>query len=78
MLLLRSKGYELGNIDCTVCAEEPKINPHILAMQTCLSEVMEIDQDLISIKATTSERMGFVGRKEGVAVYSTVLIYKVV
>jgi 2-C-methyl-D-erythritol 2,4-cyclodiphosphate synthase len=78
MLLLRNKGYELGNVDCTVCAEEPKINPHILAMQTCLSEVMEIDLDLISIKATTSEKMGFVGRKEGVAVYATVLIYKVV
>ena len=77
MLLIRSKGYEFGNADCTVCAEEPKLNPHIPAMQACLSEVMGVDQDTISIKATTSEKMGFVGRKEGVAVYATVLIYKV-
>jgi 2-C-methyl-D-erythritol 2,4-cyclodiphosphate synthase len=77
MLLIRSKDYEFGNVDCTVCAEEPKINPHITAMQTCLSEVMEVDQDSISIKATTSEKMGFVGRKEGIAVYATVLIHKV-
>jgi len=76
MLLLRQKGYELGNADCTVCAEEPKLNPHIPAMQNCLAKVMEVDEDSISIKATTSEKMGFVGRKEGVAVYATVLIYK--
>jgi 2-C-methyl-D-erythritol 2,4-cyclodiphosphate synthase len=77
MLLLRSKGYEFGNADCTVCAEEPKLNPHIPAMQACLSEVMGVADDSISIKATTSEKMGFVGRKEGIAVYATVLIYKV-
>ena len=77
MLLIRSKGYEFGNVDCTVCAEEPKINPHIIAMQTCLSEVMGVNEDTISIKATTSEKMGFVGRKEGIAVYATALIYKV-
>jgi len=77
MLLIRSKGYEFGNVDCTVCAEEPKINPHIIAMQTCLSEVMGVNEDTISIKATTSEKMGFVGRKEGIAVYATVLIHKV-
>lgn len=77
MLLLRSKGYEFGNADCTVCAEEPKLNPHIPAMQECLSGVMGVDADLISIKATTSEKLGFVGRKEGIAVYATVLIYKV-
>jgi 2-C-methyl-D-erythritol 2,4-cyclodiphosphate synthase len=76
MQLLRSKGYEFGNMDCTICAEEPKFNPHIPAMQTCLSEVMEVQQDTLSIKATTSEKMGFVGRKEGIAVYATVLIYK--
>jgi 2-C-methyl-D-erythritol 2,4-cyclodiphosphate synthase len=76
MLLLRQKGFELGNADCTVCAEEPKLNPHIPAMQNCLAEVMEVAEDSISIKATTSEKMGFVGRKEGVAVYATVLIYK--
>ena len=77
MQLLRNKGYEFGNVDCTVCAEEPKINPHITAMQSCLSNVMNVDIDSISIKATTSEKMGFVGRKEGIAVYATVLIYKV-
>ncbi len=76
MLLLRSKGYEFGNADCTVCAEEPKLNPHIPAMQDCLSQVMGVDSDTISIKATTSEKMGFVGRKEGIAAYATVLIYK--
>ena len=76
MLLLREKGYEFGNVDCTICAEEPKMNPHIAAMQSCLADVMGVEADQISIKATTSERMGFVGRKEGVAVYATALIYR--
>ncbi len=76
MLLLRNKGFEFGNADCTVCAEQPKINPHIPAMQQCLSEVMGVEIDTISIKATTSEKMGFVGREEGVAAYVTVLICK--
>jgi len=77
MLLIRDKGFEFGNADCTVCAEEPKLNQFIPAMQSCLSEVMGVDADLISIKATTSEKMGFVGRKEGIAAYATILIYKV-
>jgi len=76
MVLIRKNGYEFGNADCTVCAEEPKLNPHISTMQSCLSEVMGVEVDTISIKATTSERMGFVGRKEGIASYATVLIYK--
>ena len=76
MQLVRSKGYEFGNMDCTICAEEPKLNPHISAMQACLSQVMGVDTDTLSIKATTSEKMGFVGRKEGIAVYATALIYK--
>ncbi|MDD4992939.1 MAG: 2-C-methyl-D-erythritol 2,4-cyclodiphosphate synthase [Paludibacter sp.] len=76
MQLVRAKGYEFGNMDCTICAEEPKFNPHIPAMQACLSEVMEVDEDTLSIKATTSEKMGFVGRKEGITVYATALIYK--
>ena len=76
MYLLREKGYEFGNADCTVCAEEPKLNPHIPSMQACLANVMNVDADDISIKATTSEKMGFVGRKEGMAAYATVLIYK--
>ena len=76
MSLIRDKGYEFVNADCTVCAEEPKLNPHIPTMQSCLSEVMTVDIDTISIKATTSEKVGFVGRKEGIAAYATVLIYK--
>jgi len=76
MTLLRENNFEFGNADCTVCAEEPKLNPHIPAMQKCLSEVMSVTSDTISIKATTSEKMGFVGRKEGMAAYATVLIYK--
>ena len=74
MALLREKGYEFDNCDCTICAEKPKINPHIPAMQTCLAEVMGVDKDVISIKATTTEHLGFVGRKEGMAAFATVLI----
>ena len=76
-LLIRKKGYEFGNADCTICAEEPKLNGSIPGMQNCLSEVMGVNPDLISIKATTSEKMGFVGRKEGMSAYVTILIYKV-
>ena len=76
MSLIRTKGYEFGNVDCTLCAEEPKLSPYIPDMQKCLSSVMKVDVDAISIKATTSEKMGFVGRKEGIAAYATVLIYK--
>ena len=74
MALLREKGYEFGNCDCTICAEKPKINPHIPAMQACLAQVMGVDPDVISIKATTTEHLGFVGRKEGMAAFATVLI----
>lgn len=77
MELIRSKGYELGNCDCTICAERPKINPHIPAMQTCLAQVMGVDPDAVSIKATTTEHLGFVGRQEGMAAYATVLIQRV-
>lgn len=74
MALLRERGYEFGNCDCTICAEKPKINPHIPAMQACLAEVMGVDPDVISIKATTTEHLGFVGRQEGMAAFATVLI----
>ncbi|HQB28091.1 MAG TPA: 2-C-methyl-D-erythritol 2,4-cyclodiphosphate synthase [Paludibacter sp.] len=74
MQLLRSRGWELGNADCTICAEAPKLNPHIPAMQTTLSEVMAILPNQISIKATTSEKMGFVGRREGITAYVVVLV----
>ena len=74
MRLLREKGYELGNIDSTICLEKPKVNPHIPAMRAALAEVMGVPEDDISIKATTNEKLGFVGRQEGVAAYATVLI----
>ncbi|MDR0547057.1 MAG: 2-C-methyl-D-erythritol 2,4-cyclodiphosphate synthase [Dysgonamonadaceae bacterium] len=74
MELLRAENYELGNADITVCAEKPKINPHIPQMKSCLAQVMQTDEGAISIKATTSEKMGFVGREEGIAVYAVVLI----
>jgi len=76
MELIRSKSYELGNADITVCAEAPRLNPHIAAMRTCLSETMQVHPDSIAIKATTSEKMGYIGREEGIAVYATVLVYK--
>lgn len=76
MKLLRSAGYEIGNIDSTICLQRPKINPHIPAMKACLAEVMQIPEEDISIKATTTEKLGYVGREEGVSAYATVLIYK--
>jgi 2-C-methyl-D-erythritol 2,4-cyclodiphosphate synthase len=74
--LLAEKGYQIGNADITVCAERPKLNPHIPQMVEVLSHLMEVDKDDVSIKATTSEKMGFVGREEGIAVYAVVLIQK--
>ena len=74
--LIATKGYRVGNVDATVCAEQPKINPHIPAMQQCMAQLMGVDPDAVSIKATTSERMGFVGRQEGMAAYATALIEK--
>ena len=74
--LLHDKGYAVGNIDCTVCAEAPKINPHIPAMQHCLAQTMSIATDAVSIKATTTEQLGFVGRREGMAAYAVALITK--
>lgn len=75
--LIGTKGYEVGNIDATVCAERPKLNPHVPAMKACLAEVMNTDEDNISIKATTTEKLGFTGRMEGISAYATVLIIKV-
>jgi len=76
MKLLREKGWEVGNIDSTICLQQPKINPHIPEMKTCLAEVMGIEEEDISIKATTTEKLGFVGKEEGVAAFATVLITK--
>ena len=74
--LIGTKGYEVGNIDATVCAERPKLNPHVPAMKACLAEVMNTDEDNISIKATTTEKLGFTGRMEGISAYATVFIMK--
>ena len=74
--LIATKGYRLGNIDATICAERPKMNPHIPAMKECLAKVMGCDVDDISIKATTTEKLGFTGREEGISAYATVLIEK--
>ena len=76
MALIREAGYELGNIDATVCAERPKLNPHIPQMKSVLAEVMNVDPNDISIKATTTEKLGFTGRQEGISAYATVLIRK--
>ena len=74
--LIATKGYRVGNIDATVCAQRPKLNPYIPQMQQCLSEVMGIDVDDISIKATTTEELGFTGREEGISAYAVALIEK--
>ena len=75
--LITTKGYIVGNIDCTICAERPKMNPHIPAMKECIAKIMNTDVDNISIKATTTEKLGFTGREEGISAYATVLINKV-
>ena len=74
--LLAAKGYRIGNIDATVAAQAPKLNPHIPAMQQTMAAVLGIDADMLSIKATTTEKLGFEGRKEGITAYATVLIEK--
>ena len=75
--LLAQHGYRVGNVDCTVCAERPKINPHIDAMKAVLAPLLRVDLDAVSLKATTSERMGFVGREEGMAAHAVALIERV-
>ncbi len=72
--LLASKGYRLGNIDATICAERPKMNPHIPLMQQTMAEVIGCSPDQISIKATTTERLGFTGREEGISAYAVAQI----
>lgn len=76
MELLRDAGYTLGNIDATVAAERPKLNPHIPEMKRVMADVLQVDVEDISIKATTTEELGFTGRQEGIAAYATVLIQK--
>ncbi len=74
MQLLDEKGYRLGNCDITICAEQPKMNPHIPDMQYELSECMNCNLDQVSIKATTTERLGYTGRGEGIAAHAVALI----
>lgn len=74
--LLAGKGYEVGNVDATICAERPKMNPHIPEMKKVLAGVMGVDEDDISIKATTTEKLGFTGREEGISAYAVALIEK--
>ena len=73
---LRAENYQIGNIDCTIALQLPKIKPYAPAMQARLSEVMEIPKNNISIKATTTEKLGFVGREEGISAYVVALVYK--
>jgi 2-C-methyl-D-erythritol 2,4-cyclodiphosphate synthase len=72
--LITAKGYHIINIDSSLCLEAPKIKPHVQAMQTCIAEILNIAVDAISIKATTTEKMGFVGREEGLVAYATCLL----
>lgn len=74
--LISTKGYTVGNIDATVCAEHPKLNPHVPAMKQCLANVIGCEEDQISIKATTTEKLGFTGREEGISAYAVCLITK--
>jgi 2-C-methyl-D-erythritol 2,4-cyclodiphosphate synthase len=74
--LIRAKGYEIANIDSTVCAQRPKLRPYIAEMENVLATVMGIDTDSVSVKATTTEKLGFEGREEGISAHVVVLIYK--
>lgn len=76
LMLLRKRGYRVGNIDATIVAEAPKLNPFIPRMQERIAETLDLSTDEISIKATTNERMGFVGREEGMAAHAVTLIYR--
>ncbi|HXS58787.1 MAG TPA: 2-C-methyl-D-erythritol 2,4-cyclodiphosphate synthase [Hanamia sp.] len=73
--LIQKAGYRIGNIDSTICLEFPKIKPHAAKMQKVIADILEIAEGDVSIKATTSEKMGFVGREEGIAAYATILLF---
>lgn len=76
MDLIRNEGYEIGNIDATICLQKPKVNPHIPDMKKCLADVMKIPEADVSIKATTTEKLGFVGTEEGVSAHAVFLVYR--
>ncbi len=75
--LMREKGYQMGNADITICAEKPKLRPYIDSMRQTLAEVISTPVDNISVKATTTEKLGFTGRMEGIASFAVVLLNKV-
>ena len=75
--LIKDKGFTIGNIDASLCLEAPKINPHIPEMQQRIAEAMDLSIEDISIKATTNEQMGFIGREEGVVAYAVCLLEKI-
>ncbi len=72
--LLRGAGWRVGNVDATVCAERPKLNPHVEAMKRCLAPLLDVEEADVSVKATTTERLGFTGREEGISAYAVALI----
>lgn len=74
--VVTQKGYKISNVDCTIAMQRPKLRPHIDTMRATLASVMELDVDRVSVKATTTEHLGFEGREEGVSVHSVVLLYK--
>lgn len=74
--LVLQKGYKVGNIDATIVAEQPKINPYVSAMQEVIAQLLSVDVDQVSIKATTNEQMGFTGRQEGILALATALVYR--
>ncbi len=76
--LIAAADWTVGNVDATICAERPKMNPHIPQMKACLAPILAIGEDDISIKATTTERLGFTGREEGISAYAVVLLEKTV
>lgn len=76
MVLIRDAGYEIGNIDATICLQRPKLLPHIEKMKSTLADVMKIEAEDVSVKATTTERLGFVGKEEGISAHAVALIYK--
>jgi 2-C-methyl-D-erythritol 2,4-cyclodiphosphate synthase len=74
--LVAGKGYQVVNVDSTVCLEQPKIKPHVAAMKTAIAGILRITEDDVSVKATTTEQMGFAGREEGLVAYASVLLQK--
>lgn len=75
--MMRERGYKIGNVDITICAERPKINPHVETMRQTVADIIETDVSNVSVKATTTERLGFTGREEGISAYAVVLLKNV-